>query len=144
MIRTTEKFNKREERCFKLDDLFYYKLQKTFIEEFYKNEHLDDFSVNEITDILFMMSEVDIHIATRELAVRIRFIDAIKELTPKIYEWFYNENEYCKYSFKECRMKNELLLNWRLHNDDMLDLKRKLTDKEIYEIATKGFNEERL
>ena len=141
-MRVNKKFKDRELRCYKLDNLFYYDLQKDYIETFYQDERIDDFSLSILTGILTLLNDTNVYTSTQELAVKIRFIDTIKEITPKIYKVFATDNQYSKYNFEMVRATNKYLLNWRLQEADLLNRDESLTDKQIYKIAIEGFEYE--
>ena len=130
-------FQRKEERYYRFDEVFYYILNKEYIDNFYQDERLDDFVIDEMQEITYLLFNTTQHTSSRELAAKIRFIDCIRDITPEIYRLFADDNKYTKYSLKMCRFKNEYLLNWRLKEAGVIE--DDLTEQQIHNIAVEGF-----
>ena len=48
-------FQRKEERYYRFDELFYYILNKEYIDNFYQDERLDDFVINEMQEITYLL-----------------------------------------------------------------------------------------
>ena len=54
-------FQRKEERYYRFDELFYYILNKEYIDNFYQDERLDDFVINEMQEITYLLFNTNHH-----------------------------------------------------------------------------------
>lgn len=140
-MKVTKEFMERENKRYGVDLGYYAMLRTTWARKHYMNDMVDSETITHVNNILDEFGWVEPWTNTREIAMRLDFLDYMKETTPFIYLNFEMPSDLTKddVSITSVSLFLHLMLASRLQDYGVLASWDKLTKQMVHNIATVGF-----